>query len=179
MNRVMLVALAVAIGIVFVLQAAFGSWLLAFAVALTLPLALAGGAIAATLTGTAVSIGSLAGFLTILGLAVRHGILLISRYRDLRQKGMSFDAELVQRGTRELATPTMMTAIVTAAAVLPFAVLGARPGHEILGPMAWVILGGLVTSTVYALFIVPALYSRFGASATSDEIENDDLDVAV
>ena len=179
MTRVFALSLAVAIGIVFVLQAAFGSWLLALAVVLTLPIALAGGAIAAVVTGSAVSLGSLAGFLTVLGLAVRYGVLLVGRYRELRGQGSSFGPELVRSGTRERVSSILMSAIVTAAAVLPFAVFGARAGHEIVGPMAMVILGGLVTTTVYALCIIPALYSRFGTGAMPDSVENDDLDIAV
>jgi len=175
-NRVLWVALAAAIGILVVLQAAFGSWRLALAVLLTLPIALAGAAIAAAASGTALSLGSLAGFLTVLGIAVRHSLLLINRYRDLRrQGGLDLGPDLVLQGTLERAAPILMTAIVTAAAVLPFAVSGAKPGHEILGPMAAVILGGLFTATLYTLCVVPALYARFGASVQSEAVEDDDL----
>jgi Cu/Ag efflux pump CusA len=143
-------------------------------------MALAGGAIGAWLGGGALSLGSLAGFLTVLGLAVRHGFLLISRYRDLRHRdGMAFGPELVLQGTGDRAAAIVTAVIVTAVAVLPFAVFGGRAGHEILGPMALVILGGLVTTTLYALYVVPALYSRFGADAIPEAVDSEDLDVAV
>jgi Cu/Ag efflux pump CusA len=178
--RVLAVGLAAVIGILFLLQAAFGSWRLAIAVLLTLPIALAGGVIATVASGTALSIGSLAGFLTVFGLAVRQGILLIHGCRDLRHRdGHDFGPELARRGTRQRATPILMAAIVTAVAVLPFAVFGTRPGHEILGPMAIVILGGLVTATLYSLCVVPVLYARFGAGAMPDAIDDEDLGIAV
>jgi Cu/Ag efflux pump CusA len=103
----------------------------------------------------------------------------VNRYRDLRtREGRSFGPDLVREGARDQAAPTLMTALVTAAAVLPFTVLGARPGHEALGPLAIVMLGGLVTTLVYTLGIVPALYARFGAGAMSDEVTDEDLGVS-
>ncbi len=175
-NRVIGAAIAAAIGALLVLQAAFGSWGLASAVLVTLPVALAGGVIAAAASGTVLSLGALAGFVTVLGVAVRQTILLINRYRDLRhQEGQRFGPELVLLGTRERSTPILMSGFVTALAVLPFAVFASRAGHEILGPMSLVILGGLVTGTLYALCIVPALYARFGAGAGANLVEEEDL----
>ncbi len=179
-NRLAIVALGVAIGIVFILQAAFGSWSLAFAVAVTLPLAVGGGVLAAAASGSGLSLPALGGLLTVLGIAVRQSVLLVSRYRSLRiGEGMSFGPELTRKGVREHAAPIVMTAIVTAGAVLPFAIFGARPGHELLGPLAVVILGGVVTATLYSLCVVPALYSRFGAGAMPDAADEEDLGVAV
>ena len=91
---------------------------------------------------------------------------------------MAFGPGVALRGTVERATPILMVSIVTALAVLPFAAFGSRPGHEILGPMAWVVLGGLATATLYSLCIVPALYARFGANAVSEATEEDDLAAA-
>ena len=165
------------IGAWLVLQAAFGSWQLASAVVLTLPMALAGGVIAAAIGGGTLALGSLAGFLTVLGLAARQCVALVHRYRELRHdEGMAFGTELVRRGARDRAAPIWTAAIVTAAAVLPFVVFAAAPGHEILGPMALVILGGMVTSTLYALCVVPALYARLGAGAKIDESVDVDLE---
>jgi Cu/Ag efflux pump CusA len=178
--RVLWATLACAIGILFILQAGFASWRLALAVLLTLPAALAGGVLAAAWSGAPMSLAALGGLLTALGLAVRQGILLVRRYRDLRlREGMSFGPEMVERGTREQAAPILTTALVLAAAVLPFAILQARPGFEVLGPLAIVILGGLVTATLYALCVVPALYRRFGAGALSDMAGDEELGVAV
>jgi Cu/Ag efflux pump CusA len=170
-KRVMAIVVAAAIGIVLVLQASFGIWGLALVVFLTLPMALAGGVFAALVTGGTLYLGSLAGFLTVLAIAVRQAIILISDYRKLgHQEGATLGPELVVRGTRDRAARILMTAIVTALAVLPFLVFGKLPGHEILRPMAVVILGGLLTSTLYLLCIVPTLYLRFGADAVADEM---------
>jgi Cu/Ag efflux pump CusA len=103
--------------------------------------------------------------------------MLISDYRKLRrQEGATFGPELVLRGTRDCAVRILMTAIVTALAVLPFLILGKLPGLEILRPMALVILGGLVTSTVYVLCIVPTLYLRFGTVVAEEMLGEEDLD---
>jgi Cu/Ag efflux pump CusA len=178
-TRFMAATIGVAIGILFVLQAAVGSWGLAFALLLTLPVALAGGVIAAAVSGATLSYAALGGFLTVLGLAVRQGILLIGRYRELRlREGRSFGPELLREGMREHAAPSLMTALVTAAAVLPFAVFGARVGHEALGPLAMVVLGGLATTVLYTLGIVPALYARFGAGAVSEVVSDEDLGIS-
>jgi Cu/Ag efflux pump CusA len=177
-QRLVWVALAAAVAILLVLQAAFGSWRMAFAMLLTLPIALAGGTIIAAATGTTLSLGSLAGFLTVLGIAVRQATLQINLFRELRgQEGLGFGPDLVLRGVRDRVTPILMSAVVTGAAMIPFAVFGHRPGLEILGPMALVIIGGLVTSTLYILCVVPALYARFGAGVIPETA--DDLDVEV
>jgi Cu/Ag efflux pump CusA len=177
-KRVMVMVIAAAIGIALVLQASFGIWSLALVVFLTLPMALAGGVFAALLTDGTFYLGSLAGFLTVLAITVRQAIMLISDYQKFRsQEGATFGPELVLRGIRDRTAPILITAIVTALAVLPFLVFGNLPGLEILRPMAVVILGSLVTSTLYMLCMVPALYLRFGASAIADEmLDEESLD---
>ena len=179
-QRVAMAAVGAAIGIIFILQAAFGSWALAFAVAITLPIAAGGAILAAAGLGTNPSLAAMGGVLTVFGLAVRHSVLLVGGYRTLRTRDrMDFGAEVVRKGTREQAAPILLTAIVTAAAVLPFALFRSQAGMEALGPLAVVILGGLVTATLYALCVVPALYARFGEKAMSDIVETEDLGVAV
>jgi CzcA family heavy metal efflux pump len=179
-GRVIWVTAGIVAGILLILQAAFGSWSLATVVVVTLPIAVAGGVVAAAITGTTLSLGSIGGFLTLVGLAVRHAILMVNRYKDLRHDdGAEFGPELVRRGTGERAAPILIAVVVTAVAVVPFALFGSRPGHEILGPMAIVILGGLVTTTLYTLCIVPALYAKFGAGAMPDTLEEEQLGVAV
>jgi CzcA family heavy metal efflux pump len=174
-NRVLTYAIAAAIGIFLLLQAYFRSWRLTTAIFLTLPMALVGGVLAAWLTGGgSLSFGSIVGFIAVLGIAVRNMITMISRYRQLeKENGETFGAELVQAGTREQSAPVLMTAIATALAFLPLAVLGNVAGLEIVHPMAIVVLGGLVTATLYTLAGVPAIYSLFG---TKREPE---LDLAV
>jgi Cu/Ag efflux pump CusA len=153
------------IGMFLLLQAAFGSWRLALVTYLTLPVALAGSAIAAAFTGGGVSLGSLLGLLTVFSIAVRNVVVLISHYRHLEQhEGEVFGPELVLRGSRERVTPILLTAFATALAFLPFALAGNVPGNEIVHPVATIVLGGLITATLLNLFVMPALYLRFGAS---------------
>jgi CzcA family heavy metal efflux pump len=164
-QRVLTFAIAAAIGIFLLLQASFGSWRLATVVFVTLPMALVGGVLAAFLTGGGLlSLGSIVGFVAVLGIAVRNGMTLISRYRYLEQHdGETFGAELVQRGTQERSAPILMTAGATALTFLPLALFGNIAGLEIARPMAIVILGGLVTTTLLTLVGVPAMCLLFGA----------------
>ena len=130
---------------------------------LTLPMALVGGILAAWMTGGIISLGSLVGFFTVFGIAARNGILLINHCQHLeREEGETFGPALVLRGARERLSPILMTTLATGLALVPLVVLGQRPGHEIEHPLAVVILGGLVTSTLLNLFVVPSLYLRFG-----------------
>jgi Cu/Ag efflux pump CusA len=164
-QRLLGVIVAVVIGIFLLLQAAYRSWRMAFVASLTLPMALAGGTVAALLGGGMLSLGSLFGFLTVLGLAVRNGIVLVNHFQQLeQQEGETFGPELVLRGARERLGPVLMTAFTTGLALLPVIFAGNIAGTEIIQPMAIVILGGLVTSTLLTLFILPALYLRFGSS---------------
>lgn len=149
--------------ILLLLQASFRDWRLAILTFLTLPMALVGGVLAAWLAGGIISLGSLVGFFTVFGIAARNGILLINHCQHLEaEEGMTFGRELVLRGARERLAPILMTSLATGLALVPLVVLGTRPGHEIEHPLAVVILGGLVTSTLLSLFVLPSLYLRFG-----------------
>ncbi len=164
-QRLLSYAIAAAIGIFLLLQVSFRSWRLATLAFLTLPIALVGGVLAIWLGDGIVSLGALVGFLTVLGIVARNGIMLISHFQHLEQEeGMAFGPELVLRGARERLAPILMTALATGLALIPLVVAGSIPGHEIEHPMAIVILGGLVTSTLLNLFVVPVLYLRFGKS---------------
>ena len=168
-RRLLLFALAAAVGIFLLLQAAFGSWRLAALVFVTLPTALVGGVLAAYVSDGVISLGSLVGFLTVFGIAARNGILMINHFQHLeREEGEAFGPELVLRGAKERLTPILMTAGATGLALVPLAAAGAIPGHEVEHPMALVILGGLVTSTILNLILLPALYLRFGGSRPAD-----------
>jgi Cu/Ag efflux pump CusA len=157
-------ALASLVGILVLLLADFQSPRLVLLIALTLPFALIGGVLAAWLGGGVLSLGSLVGFVTVLGIAARNGILLVSHDRHLeREEGHSFGLNLVLKGSEERLLPILMTAATAAFALLPLVLKGNVPGNEIERPMALVILGGLVTSTLLNLFLLPALYARFGA----------------
>ncbi|HKZ54168.1 MAG TPA: efflux RND transporter permease subunit [Anaerolineales bacterium] len=163
-QRNLLVAGVVAvIAILFLLYTSFENWRLATLTFFTLPWALVGGVLAAYLSSGVLSLGSLVGLLTILGIATRNGIMMISHFQHLEeQEGETFGPALVMRGARERIAPIMMTALTTGLALLPLAIAGDIPGHEIEHPMAIVILGGLATSTLLNLLIVPTLYLRFG-----------------
>jgi CzcA family heavy metal efflux pump len=164
-GRLLGFGIAALIGIFLLLQAAFSSWRLATVFFVTLPAALVGGLLAAFLLDGMLSLGSLVGFFTVLGIAARNGILLINHYQHLeQQEGEAFGPEMILRGARERFAPILLTALATGLALAPLAFFGNLPGHEIVYPMAVVILGGLVTSTLLNLFAVPALYLRFGAS---------------
>jgi Cu/Ag efflux pump CusA len=155
-----------AIGVLLLLGAAFGNWTLAILSFLTLPSALVGGVLAAYAGDGVISLGSLVGFLTVFGIAARNGIMLISHFQYLEDhEGESFGPDLVLRGARERIAPILMTASAAALALVPLVVAGSIPGNEIEHPMAVVILGGLVTSTLLNLFIVPSLYLQFGRRA--------------
>ena len=156
--------IAAAIGIFLLLQAAFRSWRLAFVAFLALPVALVGGEIAELVDGGVFSLGALFGLVAVLGIAARNTVVLITHYHHLEQhEGEAFGPGLVLRGARDRLGPILIAALATAVALLPFVVLGDRAGYEIVHPMAVVILGGLVTSILLSLFLMPTLYSRFGA----------------
>ncbi|MGH2679288.1 MAG: efflux RND transporter permease subunit [Actinomycetota bacterium] len=162
-SRLLIFAAAAAIAILLLLQASFASWRLATISFLTLPIALVGGVIAAYMGSGIISLGSLVGFLTVLGIVARNGIMLISHYQHLEQfEGEPFGPGLVIRGARERLVPIIMTVLTTGLVLVPLILAGEIPGNEIEHPMAVVILGGLITATLLNLFVVPALYLRFG-----------------
>jgi CzcA family heavy metal efflux pump len=170
-NTLMIYGSVALLVIFLLLHAAFGSVRLAFLAFLLLPVALVGGVLAVVLTpDRLMSLGSLIGFLTVFGIAARNGILMINHFQHLeKEEGVPFGRELVMRGASERLAPIMMTALATALAIVPLAVAGSIPGHEIEHPMALVILGGLFTATLVNLFIIPSLYLRFGRSRRAGE----------
>jgi CzcA family heavy metal efflux pump len=165
-HRLLVFAIAAAFGIFLLLQAAFASVRIALMFFLTLPMALVGGVLAASMfTDKILSLGSLVGFLAVFGIAARNGILLINHCQYLeKHEGEPFGPALVIRGAKERLSPIMMTALATGLALVPLVIEGIKPGQEIEHPMAIVILGGLITSTLVNLFIVPTLYLRFAKS---------------
>jgi len=162
-NQLLIAGIVAVIAIFFLLVTSFENLRLATLTFFTLPWALVGGVLAAYFSTGVISLGSLVGFLTILGIATRNGIMMISHFQHLEEvEGENFGPELVSRGARERIAPIMMTALTTGLALLPLVIAGNIPGQEIEYPMAIVILGGLVTSTLLNLLVVPALYLRFG-----------------
>jgi len=164
-GRLVAIGIAAAIGMFLLFQAAFGAWRRAALSFLTLPVALAGGVLAALADGGTLSFGSYIGLIAVFGLAARNSVLLLHHYGELeQQEGNAFGRTLVLRGAHERLSPVVTSAVVIALIFLPVVVLGGMPGLEIVRPMAVVILGGVVTSTFLSLFVVPALYLRIGLS---------------
>ena len=130
---------------------------LAFIIMINLPLALIGGILSIYFTSGILSIPAIIGFITLFGIATRNGILLVSHYELLREQGMSLFDTIIQ-GSKDRLSPILMTAITAALALIPLAMSGDLPGNEIQSPMAKVILGGLTTSTLLNLIIVPMVY---------------------
>ncbi|MFT5356630.1 MAG: Cu/Ag efflux pump CusA [Polyangiales bacterium] len=144
------------VGVFLILLADFRSLRMALLVMVSLPLALIGGVLVTAATGGVVSLGTLVGLVTVLGIASRNGILLISHYRHLEEEeGMPFGAELILRGASERLAPILMTALSTGLALVPLVFAGNTAGHEIEHPMAVVILGGLISSTLLNLYAMP------------------------
>ena len=156
-------SLLAGVGIFLMLYVAFGrlrNLLLTFA---NLPFALIGGVLAALFTGGWISLGSLVGFVTLFGITLRNSIMMISHYQHLvDEEGMTWGLETAIRGASERLPSILMTALVTALGLLPLAAGSGQPGREIEGPMATIIVGGLVTSTILNLLILPTIMLHFG-----------------
>ncbi|KMQ71832.1 heavy metal resistance protein CzcA [Chryseobacterium koreense CCUG 49689] len=130
---------------------------LAAIILINLPLALIGGVFSIYFTSGILSIPAIIGFITLFGVATRNGILLISHYNTLREEGYTLFDTVIQ-GSKDRLSPILMTALTAGLALIPLAIAGDLPGNEIQSPMAKVILGGLLTSTILNIFIVPAVY---------------------
>jgi CzcA family heavy metal efflux pump len=163
-RTLLILGMAVTAGIFLLLYVAFRSLRDALLIMLNLPLALVGGVIGVYAAGGVLSVASMIGFITLFGIATRNGVMLIAHIRHLwEREGVSDFREAVRRGAVERLIPILMTALAAGLGLAPLAFSGGEPGSEIQAPMALVILFGLLTSTVLNLFVVPALYLRFGA----------------
>jgi CzcA family heavy metal efflux pump len=157
-------------GILMLLWLAFGEGRRLLLVLANLPFALVGGVLAVFATGGLLSLGSLVGFVTLFGIAARNAVMLISHYDHLvREESAAWGRATAIRGALERLGPILMTALVTALGLLPLALGSGDPGREIEGPMAIVILGGLSTSTLLSLFVLPTLALRFGRFAPGSD----------
>jgi Cu/Ag efflux pump CusA len=159
-----------AVGILLLLMIVFGNWRNLLLVLANIPFALVGGVLAVWLTGlfepageAGLAIGSLVGFVTLFGITTRNSIMMISHFEHLvREEGLAWNVETAMRGASERLVPILMTALVTALGLLPLALGSGEAGREIEGPMAIVILGGLITSTILNLLVLPTLALRYG-----------------
>ncbi|HLI34795.1 MAG TPA: efflux RND transporter permease subunit [Terriglobia bacterium] len=156
-------SLLAGLGIILLLSVVMGNYRNLLLVLLNLPFALVGGVFAAGITHTDLSLGALVGFVTLFGITIRNSIMLISHYEHLvGEEGMNWGLDAALRGASERLSPILMTALVTGLGLLPLALGSGDPGREIEGPMAIVILGGLITSTLLNLLVLPTLSLRFG-----------------
>jgi HME family heavy-metal exporter len=161
------------LGIFLVLYSHFKSNIITLQIMLNIPLALIGSIIAVLLTGGTFSIASLVGFITLTGIASRNGIMMISHYIHLVQhEGEQFDKKMIIRGSLERLVPVLMTALVAALALIPLTLSKDAPGKEILYPVATVILGGLLSSTLLDMIVTPVVFYLFGEKALKKYLEN-------
>lgn len=161
-NQLALWSLLSLAGCLALLYLDFRSLRLTLLIVATLPLALVGGVLGALLGGGVLSLGSLVGFVSVLGIASRNALMLMGHYRHLQQAGLPHGPELMVQGAEERLVPILMTALCAGLSLLPIVVRGRLPGYEIEHPMALVILCGLLTSTVLNLLLLPALFGAYG-----------------
>ena len=165
-RSLVLYSLLAAVVIAAVMVVAVRSLPATVAILLNLPLALVGGLVAVLLSGSVLSVASLIGFITLFGVAVRNGLLLVDNYNRRHQRGEAL-MDLIRAGTLDRLNAILMTALTSSLGMLPLA-LAFGAGNEILQPLAIVVLGGLITSTLLTLVVIPALYARFGARLLPD-----------
>ncbi len=167
--RLISIAIAAVLGMFLLLQVFFGSWRLATLSILTLPVGAAGGVVAALAAGGTVSFGTYIALFAVFGIAARSGALLFDRFRQLEEdERQASGTGLVLRGARERLVPVVMTALATALVFVPVLIMGSRAGLELLHPVAAVFVGGLMTSVLLNLFVLPVLYLRFGFSRAAE-----------
>jgi CzcA family heavy metal efflux pump len=161
-RELLLLASAAGLGVLLLLGMALRSLRALLLVLLNLPFALIGGIAAVYMMGGVLDVGALIGFVTLFGITVRNGLMMVSHWQHLKDvEGVPWGMELVIRGAKERLAPVLMTALVTALGLLPIAIGSGEAGKEVEGPMALVILGGLATSTGLNLIVLPMLYRRF------------------
>jgi Cu/Ag efflux pump CusA len=161
-----LLSIASLSGMLLVLYSHFRSWAVTLQILLNIPLALVGSVLAVVLTGGVLSVATLVGFITLCGIASRNGIMMISHYIHLmKEEGEAFGEAMIIRGSLERVVPVLMTALTAALALVPIALSRGQPGKEILQPVAVVILGGLLSSTLLDIVVTPAVFLKFGRAS--------------
>jgi Cu/Ag efflux pump CusA len=156
----------------FVLYSNYRSAVVAAQIMLNIPFAFIGSVLALWLTGTEFSVASLVGFISLTGIASRNGVLMISHYVHLlTREDVPFGREMVIRGSQERVAPVLMTALTAGIALVPLALSRGEPGREILHPVALVVIGGLITSTILDFFVTPTVFLRFGRKAAARLVE--------
>ncbi|MDQ3253401.1 MAG: efflux RND transporter permease subunit, partial [Acidobacteriota bacterium] len=151
------------IAIFFLLIKALGDWRSALQVMINIPLALIGAIFALLITGGVFSVATLVGFISLVGITSRNGIMMLSHYLHLmREEGEDFTEHMVIRGSLERLVPVLMTALTAGLSLIPLAIAAGQPGKEILQPLAVVVIGGILTSTLLDQIVTPAVFYKFG-----------------
>lgn len=168
-RKILLFGVISLVGIAFVLLSNFHSKMITMQIMATIPLAFIGGILLLFFTDRSITVASLVGFITLCGIASRNAIMMISHYLHLmRHEGESFTKEMIIRGSQERLVPVMMTAFVASLALLPLVFAKGQSGSEVLHPVAVVIVGGLLSSTLLDIIVTPTLFYRFGRKASED-----------
>lgn len=164
-------AILAILGIFIVLYMHFKSTFVSIQVMLNIPMAFIGGIVGIYLTNKTISVASLVAFVTLCGISSRNGIMMISHYLHLmKHEGEAFTEHMVIRGSLERLVPVLMTALTAVLGLIPFALAGGEPGKEILHPVAVVIVGGLISSTLLDMFVTPAVFFHFGKKSAEQSI---------
>ncbi len=180
-SRVMAALFLVAlVGMFLVLYTMFRSANLSLQVMIALPMAFIGSVAALYVTGQTLTVAAMVGFISLCGIASRNGILLLNHYLHLvRYEGETWSKAMVIRAGQERVAPVLMTALTSGIGLVPLALAAGQPGKEILYPVATVIIGGLVTSTLLEFLVRPALFWQFGVGAARRVIEEQNTEVAL
>jgi CzcA family heavy metal efflux pump len=176
-QRLFLTALAALLGILILLRQGLHSWRSTFLVASNLPLATVGGIVAVALTGSVLSIGSLIGFISLFGISTRNSLLLVTHISSLEDRGLN-SREAIFHGALDRLGPVLMTATTAALGMLPLAIWGGT-GRELEQPLAAVIVGGLLSSTILTLVVIPALFMMFGQNKSDDSLVSSTVNAQV
>lgn len=171
-QKILLYGFLALLGVALLLYNQFQSTVIAAQIMATLPLAFIGGILFLFIGDRSITVASLVGFITLCGIASRNGIMMVSHYLHLMKfEGESFSREMIIRGSQERLVPVLMTALTASLALLPLVFAKGQPGSEILHPVALVIVGGLLTSTLLDVIVTPALFYKFGRKSAEDFVQ--------